>query len=159
MHEKQKSRVPTPQQLEALKKERQKVDALRNEATVLLRQKDRRDRARGTRPHVLRIILSVAAVLGILGLHHYNQHRDSGWFLIILSAVFAAGGSGYLVYCLKSKRTYVGNLTPLSNPWGPGEWVYRDEDPFIYWCYMALILFYDAVMIYLLLHLLIKGSV
>jgi hypothetical protein len=155
---KQKCRIPTPQQLEALEKEQQKVAALQKEATVLLRQKERRDRARRTRPHVLRIILFMAAVWGILGLHHYYQHRDSGWFLVILSAIFAAGGSGYLVYCLKSRRTYVANAV-WRNIREAGEWVYRDEDPFIYWCYMALLLFYDAVMIYLLLHLLIKGSV
>lgn len=157
MGKKHKSRAPTPQQLEAWEKEQQKLAALEKQMDILDRQQKRSDQANKKGPNVLGIILFMAGVWGLYGLQRYYEHLNYHRFLVVLSAVLAASGFSYLVYCLISKRTYTANYY-----WrwfgGRGEWTYRDEDPFTYWLYMAFLLFFEAAMIYEFFHLVITGS-
>ena len=79
----------------------------------------------------------------------------SQWFLIILSLILAVGFSGYLSYCWKKRKFYNGRA-PMR-----GVWIYRNEDPFLYWMYMAFFSLLDGAVIYeffTLSHQLIKGS-
>lgn len=73
-----------------------------------------------------------------------SEHQ---WWLLLLALVLVIVCSGALVYCWKARRVYNG-ITP-----GKGEWVYRDEYPLIYWCYMGLFLVWDCDVIYVLITL------
>lgn len=151
MKQRKKTRVERPQDLEAFQKEQRKVAALDKEIAGLRRQ-DRQPVRK--RPKIFVIILLMAAVWGLYGWHQYYRHPLPLWFLVILSAITMTFLSGFLVYSLKKGRTY------SASPWGGrGEWIYRDDTPGIYWFCLALLLFYDAAIIYVFCHLLIKGSV
>jgi len=164
MNEKWKSPGDERHESEDLEKEQQKLAALEKQMPILARQKERRDQADKKGPNILGIILVMAAVWGLYGLQLYYRHHNNHLFLVILSAVLAVSGSGYLVYCLNSKRTYTVNYwSSTRGIWSRlrsrGEWTYRDEDPFTYWLYMAFVLFFAGIMIYEFFDLLIKGAV
>ena len=75
---------------------------------------------------------------------------DPQWWLLFLALVLVIVTSSALAYCWRAKRVYNG-ITP-----GKGEWIYRDENPIIYWCYMALFLVWDCAVIYELITLVHK---
>jgi hypothetical protein len=60
----------------------------------------------------------------------------------MLSLIFATVCSVYLLYCWRKQRLY--NGVALMH----GQWIRRDENPLIYWVYMALISFLNGVLIY-----------
>ena len=66
----------------------------------------------------------------------------SSCFLAIISLVMAVGFSGYILFCLIRKKFYTGRA-PIR-----GTWAYRDKEPRLYWFYVALYSFWDAVAIY-----------
>lgn len=158
MGKKHTSRVPTPQELEALQKEQQKLAALEKEMAVQARI-DRRDRAaerRRPRPKVIAIILLMTAVWLMYLWHDYYKQPFPRWFLTVLSAFMVIFFTGFLVYGWRKRRIY------SASPWGLSgrvSWVYRDDTPIIYWFAMALYLFWDGVAAYAFYELLTKGSV
>jgi hypothetical protein len=91
------------------------------------------------KPKVAAIVLLMMVVWG---LYLYQDHHPARWFLIVLSLALAAGFSGFLLYCLVKRKFYNGR-SPMR-----GAWIYRDEDPFIYWMYMALYSVFDGAVIY-----------
>ncbi len=90
-------------------------------------------------PNIIAIIVLMTVVWGMYGLELYQKHHPSRWyrwFLVALCVALAVGASGYLVYFWKKGKIYIGRkFTPV-------EWIYRDEDPFCYWFYMAIYSFF-----------------
>ena len=69
-----------------------------------------------------------------------NSH--SPWFLAALCLLMIAIFSTYLVYSWKVRKIYT------NVPGFKGDWIYRDEDPAIYWFYMAMCFGWDIVSIW-----------
>jgi len=105
---------------------------------------------RHTKIWVITFTLGMASVCGLYASQQY--YRNDRLFLLIFSAVIAAAASGCLAYCWKKRMMYNGIF------WQNAEWIYRDDEPFLYWAYMALYSLFCAAVIYVFFHFLIKGS-
>jgi len=92
------------------------------------------------KPNIFGIILLIMAVWG---LNLYSDHHPSRWLAIGLSLAMAVGFSSYILYCLIKGRLLGGNNIFRR------QWIYRDEEPFCYWFYMAL--YFCAVCLFITL--------
>jgi len=79
----------------------------------------------------------------------FHAISHSPWFLIGLCLVMAVGFSSYLLYCLIKGKLLQSNHA-LYFGW---KWIYRDEDPFCYWFYIAIYSFFDGVAIFMFITL------
>jgi hypothetical protein len=156
MTKKQRKRVEQlrdqEKDVETLEKEQQERADFKKR-TASLRRLESAPRPKHPKIWVMMFTLAMALVCGLYGSQHY--YRNDRLFLLILNAIVAAVGSGFLAYCWKKRITYSG----LFLRGATGAWIYRDGDPFFYWVYMAFYLCIEAATIYLLFYVLIKGSI
>jgi hypothetical protein len=94
----------------------------------------------------------MATLWGLYFLERYHKFHPSRGFLIAVSLLLAISFSSYVLYCFGKRKVFNG-LAPFQ-----GVWIQRDEEPVLYWFYMALFSFWGGVGIYASFMLITKGS-